>query len=29
VPVCPFVASYIRTHTEYASLVIADTAIGD
>ena len=29
VPLCPFVAAYIRRHPEYASLVAPDPAIPD
>jgi predicted GNAT family acetyltransferase len=29
VPLCPFVAAYIRRHPEYADLVVADSATPD
>ena len=29
VPVCPFVAAFIRLHPEYADLVTSDTAVPD
>lgn len=29
VPLCPFVASYIRRHPEYADLVVGDPAVSD
>jgi predicted GNAT family acetyltransferase len=29
VPLCPFVAAYIRRHPEYADLVVGDPAVSD
>lgn len=28
-PLCPFVASYVRRHPEYADLVVPDPAVSD
>jgi predicted GNAT family acetyltransferase len=29
VPLCPFVAAYVRRHPEYADLVVGDPALSD
>ncbi len=29
VPLCPFVAAYVRRHPEYADLVVGDPAVSD